>query len=170
MSGNLPAGIISDALRPRAGIIARGQHWDVVWFLAHETAAFLFWYLIGMLADSGRSRLGRVMIGYLASWRSRSHRCLRHRLANRSALLAGLHLLVDIHWAGPPHPPSRRPPIISRNPSLMQPGPRPLDEKWRFKRMTLSRFSTAGHSVGRISDVNRWPDLGVRKGWRFPFA
>jgi hypothetical protein len=26
-----------------------------------------------------------------------------------------------------------------------------MAEKWRFRRMTLSRFSTAGHSVGRLA-------------------
>jgi hypothetical protein len=66
MSGNLPAGLVSGALRPQARIIRRECRWDRIWFLLQEVAAFASWYLIGFWVDAGRSRLGKVMIAYLA--------------------------------------------------------------------------------------------------------
>jgi hypothetical protein len=65
MSGNLPAGFASDVLRPRGWIVRRGQ-WDRLWFVLQEAIAFPSWYLIGLWIDAYRSRLGKVMIAYLA--------------------------------------------------------------------------------------------------------
>jgi hypothetical protein len=65
MSGNFPAGLISDVLRPQAGVVSRGHRWDRVWFLLHEAVAFPSWYLIGVWIDAGRFGLGKVMIAYL---------------------------------------------------------------------------------------------------------
>jgi hypothetical protein len=66
-SGNLPAGIVSEFLRPPHDRIVRsGQRLDGVWFLLHESCAFVCWHFIGVWVDVGRMRLRWVMIGYLA--------------------------------------------------------------------------------------------------------
>jgi hypothetical protein len=65
-SGNLPAGLVSDILRPHAWIVRRGHRWDRIWFLLQEAFAFSCWYFIGVWIDAGHSRLGKVMIAYLA--------------------------------------------------------------------------------------------------------
>ena len=66
MSGNLPVGLISAVLRPRASIVRRGHRWDGLWFALQEAIAFPSWYLIGFWIDTYRFRLGKVMIAYLA--------------------------------------------------------------------------------------------------------
>jgi hypothetical protein len=66
LTGNVPAGLISEALRPQAGMVSRERRWDPVWFLLHEAFAFSCWYLIGAWIDAGRFSLRKIMSGYLA--------------------------------------------------------------------------------------------------------
>jgi len=66
MSGNLPAGLISEVLRPQAAMVSRERRWDRVWFLLQEVLAFAFWYLVGAWIDTGHVGLRGVMFGYLA--------------------------------------------------------------------------------------------------------
>jgi hypothetical protein len=65
LTGTLPAGIISGSVRPEAGWQTRHRLWDPVWLAIHEAAAIPFWFLMGTWLDSGRSRLIRLMRGYL---------------------------------------------------------------------------------------------------------
>src|SRR5258706_9202120 len=45
ISGNLPAGLLSELLRPPSDRIVRsGQRLASVWFLLHESVAFLGWH------------------------------------------------------------------------------------------------------------------------------
>lgn len=66
MTGNLPVGLLTGTLRPEAGYIGRRQPWDPVWFLLYEALSFPCWFAIGTWIDAGRSRLGSVMIGFIA--------------------------------------------------------------------------------------------------------
>jgi hypothetical protein len=67
MTGNLAAGLISDAVRPNAGFIGRRQSWDPVWFFLYEVISFPCWYLVGATVDRGHSRLGKLMLVYLVT-------------------------------------------------------------------------------------------------------
>ena len=66
LTGTVPAGIISSAVRPEAGWQTRHRLWDPLWFLVHEAVAIPFWFLTGVWLDRGRSRLGATMQAYLA--------------------------------------------------------------------------------------------------------
>lgn len=65
-SGNLPAGLLSDVIRPKAGLVTPGRRWDPVWFLLNETFSVGCWFLIGRWADDGHVRLGRILMVYAA--------------------------------------------------------------------------------------------------------
>ena len=65
-SGNLPAGLLSDVIRPKAGLVTPGRRWDPVWFLFNETFSVGCWFLIGRRADDGHVRLGRILMVYAA--------------------------------------------------------------------------------------------------------
>ncbi|MBZ5575983.1 MAG: hypothetical protein LAP40_05425 [Acidobacteriia bacterium] len=65
--GNVPAMLISGTARPEAHIVTRAKHWDPVWFGIHEVASSLLWLGIGVLIDSGRLRMGRLMMTYLVA-------------------------------------------------------------------------------------------------------
>src|SRR5437868_2213487 len=45
-SGDLPAMLISDALRPKAYIVTRSKLWDRSWFLIHEALSFSLWFTV----------------------------------------------------------------------------------------------------------------------------
>jgi len=66
MTGNLPAALASNVLRPEAGMLSRKRQWDPVWFALQEALSFLCWYLIGAWADGGHPRLGKVVLAFLA--------------------------------------------------------------------------------------------------------
>jgi hypothetical protein len=66
LTGTLPAGMVSYALRPEAGWQTHNRLWDPVWLLIHEAVAIPFWFLLGAWLDTGRSRLLRTMRAYLA--------------------------------------------------------------------------------------------------------
>ena len=66
-SGNLPAAVVSLQIRPRACIPTRSHLWDPEWFLIHEAVALAIWYIVGLGIDSGRFRLRREMLAYLAA-------------------------------------------------------------------------------------------------------
>jgi len=66
MSGNLPAGLISEVLRPQAAMVSRERRWDPVWFLSQEVLAFSCWYLVGAWIDTRHLGLRGVMFAYLA--------------------------------------------------------------------------------------------------------
>jgi hypothetical protein len=65
MSANLPAGLISGFLRPRAGVVTRNHRWDPVWFVIQEAVAFSCWYVMGIWADRSR-KMAIILIAYLA--------------------------------------------------------------------------------------------------------
>jgi hypothetical protein len=65
MSGNLPAGLVSVFLRPEAGIVGGRRRWDPSWFLLHQAVSLPFWYSLGIWADAGNVRLGKVLLVYL---------------------------------------------------------------------------------------------------------
>jgi len=66
-SGNLPAGLLSDVIRPKAWLVTPGRRWDPVWFLLNETFSVGCWFLIGRWADGGHVRLGRILMVYAAA-------------------------------------------------------------------------------------------------------
>jgi len=66
-SGNLPAGLLSDVLRPGAGVVTRRQRWDPFWFFLNEAFSFACWGLIGRWVDAGRVRLGGILVGYVVA-------------------------------------------------------------------------------------------------------
>ncbi len=64
VTGNLPAGMISEMFAPRRG---EGRHWqqlDAVWALVYEATAFLCWYGIGLHLE-GHRRTAIVLLLYL---------------------------------------------------------------------------------------------------------
>lgn len=63
-SGNLPAGLLSDVIRPKAAQVTPGRRWDPVWFFLNETFSIGCWFLIGRWADGGHIRLGRISMVY----------------------------------------------------------------------------------------------------------
>ncbi|HUA57997.1 MAG TPA: hypothetical protein VML19_04535 [Verrucomicrobiae bacterium] len=65
LTGTLPAGVVSYAIRPEAGWQTNRRLWDPVWLLIHEAVAIPFWFLAGMWLDTGRSRLARLLRGYV---------------------------------------------------------------------------------------------------------
>jgi len=64
-SGTLPAGIVSTTVRP--GTWKQRRIWDPLWLLIHEAVAIPLWFVIGMLIDTGRVHLGKVMSIYMAA-------------------------------------------------------------------------------------------------------
>lgn len=66
-TGNLPAGLISTAIRPDAGFERRGQAWDRTWLLLHEALSALSWFLLGLWIDLGGKRLRVPMLLYLVA-------------------------------------------------------------------------------------------------------
>jgi hypothetical protein len=54
VTGNLPAGMISEVLAPRRGERRHRPQLDAVWVLVYEAAAFLCWYGIGVYLESHR--------------------------------------------------------------------------------------------------------------------
>jgi hypothetical protein len=89
-SGNLPAGLISDVVRPEAGFVRRGQPWHHMWFLLQEAVASSCWFLIGLWIDMARPRLGKVMMAYLT---------LRLLLAFTGAYEIGWRIQISF-WMG----------------------------------------------------------------------
>lgn len=65
ITGNLPAGLLSESLMPETRR-ARGGLPLARWFLLHETLALAFWFLLGRRLDSGNSPLRNAMLAYLA--------------------------------------------------------------------------------------------------------
>ena len=66
-SGNLPAGLLSDVLRPGAGLYTPEQRWDPFWVFLNEVFSFACWGLIGRWVDAGRVPLGRILVGYVVA-------------------------------------------------------------------------------------------------------
>ena len=64
VTGNLPAGMISEVLVPRRGERRHWQQLDAVRVLVYEAAAFLCWYGIGLYLESHR-RTAIVLLAYL---------------------------------------------------------------------------------------------------------
>jgi hypothetical protein len=67
LTGTMPAGMVSMALRPDAWRVYRHTVWDPVWFAIHEAIAIVFWFLIGARIDSGHRALVRTMWLYLCA-------------------------------------------------------------------------------------------------------
>ncbi len=65
LTGTLPAGIVSYAVRPEAGWQTHRRLWDPIWLLVHESVAIPFWFLLGMWLDTGRSKLVPAMRAYV---------------------------------------------------------------------------------------------------------
>jgi hypothetical protein len=63
--GTLPVGIVSIAIRPQAVSQSARQGWDPIWFLVHQGLSFPWWLLIGVLVDTGRWPLKKLMTSYL---------------------------------------------------------------------------------------------------------
>lgn len=64
-SGTLPAGFVSTTVRPETW--KQRRIWDPLWLLIHEAIAIPLWFVLGMLIDTGRAHLGRVMSIYMAA-------------------------------------------------------------------------------------------------------
>jgi hypothetical protein len=65
-SGNLPAMLVSDTVRPEVHIIKLSKRWGPVWFSIHEVVSLLFWFAIGVLFDVRVLRIGKLLVTYLA--------------------------------------------------------------------------------------------------------
>src|SRR5882724_2959933 len=63
--GTLPVGLVSIAIRPKAVSQSARQGWDPIWFLVHQGLSFPWWLLIGVLVDTGRWPLRKLMTSYL---------------------------------------------------------------------------------------------------------
>jgi hypothetical protein len=64
-SGNLPALLVSLAVRPEALGLTPAKPWDPVWFSIHEAVSSLFWFAVGVLLDRRLRRIGKLMVAYL---------------------------------------------------------------------------------------------------------
>jgi hypothetical protein len=65
VTGTLPAGLISFAVRPEARWHNCARLWDPLWFSIHESIALLFWFLLGGWLDSPGAPLRKLLGGYL---------------------------------------------------------------------------------------------------------
>ena len=66
-AGNLPAGIIALAVKPDAEFQTMKNLWDPIWSLILESLSFSVWFLAGGWLDSGRLRIKKIMVAYLAA-------------------------------------------------------------------------------------------------------
>lgn len=98
IGGNLPAAVLSTAIRPRAHFQTRSQFWDPVWFLIHETASCAIWFLIGLGIDAGRFRLRREMMIFLAFRAACAALLPAVNIARPAASLEGLFWLALAIW------------------------------------------------------------------------
>jgi hypothetical protein len=89
VTGNLPAGIISEMLAAHRGDRRHWQQFDAVWVLVYETASFISWYAIGFHVE-GRRRLSLVLMAYII---------VRFLLAIGGAYEVGLRVQV-LFWLG----------------------------------------------------------------------
>ena len=65
-AGTFPALLISAAIRPQWHLMTPAKLWDPIWFVVHESASVLIWFVIGRLLDSGFLRIRRLMVVYFA--------------------------------------------------------------------------------------------------------
>jgi hypothetical protein len=63
--GTIPAGLISYAARPEAGLQNCSRWWDPVWFSIYESIALLFWFLLGGWLDRPGAPLRKLLGVYL---------------------------------------------------------------------------------------------------------
>lgn len=66
VTGNVPAGLISERLRPDAGALSYGPKWDRLWFALHEAIAFACWFVIGTWVERHHKQLRTILICYSA--------------------------------------------------------------------------------------------------------
>ena len=105
-SGTLPAMFVSGTMRPEALILTPTKAWDKVWFLIHEAASFLIWFVVGVTLDKGLLRLRKLMVAYLLTrfgfavflW-AHGIAAIGWRIEVLAWLTFGVYLIVVcLHW------------------------------------------------------------------------